>query len=355
MILRFLFFLSIATSCLAADSTFVNTTAVPAKKFSIIPVPIIGYAPETRWIWGAATGIFARFDTTRPSTILALTTYSQNDQFRLYLNPDLYFGPWHTVSELEMRRWPDSYWGIGNHTSERDHETYTARDLSASVNVQKKLGTAIGVGIQYNIESITMLHVESARQLDNPASRHRKINSGPGVIAFYDTRDNIYSPGRGAYCSVYAGASNRAFGSNSNYRSGNADLRGYWSLHGSHILAAQAWGAFAGGDPPFTELPAIGNEYRLRAYPWGRFRDMNAVTAQIEYRFPIYWQIRGGLFAGAGDVSDKISHFSRPNFKHSLGGGLRWMILPKDKVCLRFDKAWGQRMDAVYLALNEAF
>jgi len=356
MILRFLLFLSILSSALAADSTFVDTTAQKPKKFSIIPVPMLGYAPETRWLAGFLTGVIARIDTARPSTIVALATYSQNDQFRVYLNPDMYVGVWHTVGEFEMRRWPDSYWGIGNHTSQRDHETYTPRSFSADLSVQKKLTRSFGAGLHYSAESIRLLSVEPGRALDRAGLKGTTIvNTGPGVSLFYDTRDNTFSPERGAYLSGQYGFSAKALGASNNYRGVILDLRTFWPLHGSHVLAVQGWAALDGGSVPFTELPSIGNEYRLRGYNYGRFRDRNAVTAQIEYRFPIFWVIRGGVFAGAGDVSDKVSHFSRPNFKHSVGGGIRWVILPKDKVCLRLDKAWGQRADAIYMSLNEAF
>ncbi|HEY3295624.1 MAG TPA: BamA/TamA family outer membrane protein [bacterium] len=357
MFFRFLLFFLIASSALAADSTFINTTTTQRpKRISIIPVPVIGYAPETQWLAGFVTGIIARIDTARPSTIVALATYSQNDQFRVYLNPDLYLGPWHTVAELEMRRWPDSYWGIGNHTSQRDKETYTPREYSADVSVQKKLTKTFGVGLHYALSSVRLLRVEPGRALDRAGLKDRnEVVSGPGASIFYDSRDNTFSPGRGVYLFGKFGLSHKSLGASSNYRGLNLDLRAYRSLHGSHVLAVQGCATFEGGSPPFTELPSIGNEYRLRGYNYGRFRDMNVLTAQIEYRFPLIWQIRGGLFAGAGDVADKVSHFSRPNFKHSLGGGLRWVILPKDKVCLRLDKAWGQRSDAFYLSLNEAF
>jgi hypothetical protein len=339
-----------------ADSTFVDTTVKVPNRFSIIPVPILGYAPETRWVGGALAGMVAHIDTSRPSTMVALATYSQNDQFRVYLNPDIYVGPWHYVAELEMRRWPDSYWGIGNHTSQGAEETYTARSYSADLSVLRRLSKGFGVGLHYTLESILLLRVEQGRALDRAGlSGTKDVNSGPGISANYDTRDNTFSPERGVYLFGKVGASTKFLGASTDYRGWNVDLRYFLPLHGSHVLAFQGWAAADYGTIPFTELPSIGNEYRLRGYSYGRFRDNDAVTAQIEYRFPILWQIRGGLFAGAGDVSDKLSRFSRPNFKHSIGGGLRWVILPKDKVCLRLDQAWGQRMNAFYLSLNEAF
>lgn len=352
MLLRFLILLLLISPALAADSAFVDTAAQRPKRFSVIPVPVVGYTPETRWVAGAVTGVIARFDTARPSTLLALATYSQNDQFRLWLHPEAYLGAWHYNLEFEMRRWPDSYWGIGNRTSKADEETYTSRTFSIDASVQRKLAAAFSLGLSYDLKSVQVLRVEDGRALRRGAARWK---TGPGLLASYDTRDNTFSPQRGMLLSGEAGLSARMFGADQAFRHATFDLRGYLPLHGSHTLAIQGYGCFSDGDVPFTSLPSIGHEERFRGYPFGRFRDKQLLLTTMEYRFPLYWTFRGALFAGAADVSDRLSHFTRPQFKHSLGGGLRWVILPRDRACLRLDFAWGQRSDAFYLSLNEAF
>ena len=93
----------------------------------------------------------------------------------------------------------------------------------------------------------------------------------------------------------------------------------------------------------------------MRGYYEGRYRDRQYVMTQLEYRFPIWKGFRGAVFAGAGDVADELSHFSRPEFKHSLGGGLRYVLIPKEQISLRVDVGYGAGSDALYIGVNEAF
>jgi outer membrane protein assembly factor BamA len=53
---------------------------------------------------------------------------------------------------------------------------------------------------------------------------------------------------------------------------------------------------------PFTELPRLGGDERLRGYPLDRFRDKIAALATIEYRYPIHQVIAAHLFLDFGRV-----------------------------------------------------
>jgi len=94
----------------------------------------------------------------------------------------------------------------------------------------------------------------------------------------------------------------------------------------------------------------------MRGYFSGRFRDKMMNAIQVEYRLPIYWRFGAVGFAGVGIIANRFSDYSIDELKYSLGSGLRFAILPKEKLNIRFDVAWGNfNSFNYYLILAESF
>ena len=68
-----------------------------------------------------------------------------------------------------------------------------------------------------------------------------------------------------------------------------------------HAFGIQGYAAPPAWNVPFTPLPGLGGQFRMRGYFDGRFRDQNALISQVEYRFPIVWRCGGVGFASAGE------------------------------------------------------
>ena len=83
----------------------------------------------------------------------------------------------------------------------------------------------------------------------------------------------------------------------------------------------------------------------MRGYYAGRYRDKKFLGAQVEYRFPIYWRISGTTFASTGQVADELNDFHFGGFKWAGGVGLRFAVLPSEKLNLRFDVAHGETLN----------
>jgi outer membrane protein assembly factor BamA len=80
-----------------------------------------------------------------------------------------------------------------------------------------------------------------------------------------------------------------------------------------------------GGYVPFTDLPRLGGPHQLRGYTRDRFRDRLAVLGAAEYRYPIWNELVGFLFADAGRVlagADQVGNLvSAPERLRAGGGG----------------------------------
>ena len=102
-------------------------------------------------------------------------------------------------------------------------------------------------------------------------------------------------------------------------------------------------------------MGTLGNESYFRGYYQGRYRDVNAITFQAEWRKHIWGPAGIVLFGGAGNVSANYANLVS-HIKPMFGAGLRIMAIPREKINMRFDVAFGsQNSQTFYVTLNEAF
>jgi hypothetical protein len=340
----------------ANGETPADTTT--SRKLSIIPVPVIAYTPETKWMFGAYVGmIYHMEDSLRPSSTSIKALYSQRKQFVFGFDPTVYAGAYQISNVTEFLKWPDYFYGIGNDVPDSAEEEYTARIIASDFMVRRELRPQFWAGVRYQFERIKLLAVEprgmlAAKTLPAPVEG---ITSGAGVSVSYDTRDNIFFPLTGSLANLSASFYRRGLGSEFSYDNYVVDLRHYLPLTGTHLVAFQIYGSFISGTPHFRHYSVLGGDTRLRGYNGARYRDRQAVYAQAEYRFPIWWRFRGVIFSGAGDVVDEIADFAPRKFKHVVGGGLRFLAIEKEKIYVRLDLGYGINSDGFYLAVSEAF
>jgi outer membrane protein assembly factor BamA len=129
----------------------------------------------------------------------------------------------------------------------------------------------------------------------------------------------------------------------------------YWQIKPKHIIALQARGRYGFGEVPFLDLSTLGNDDLLRGYPKNRFRDINFIGSQLEYRFPLFWRLGMVAFVGAGDVYRNTSDLSFQNIKYSLGTGIRFAVNPAERLNLRLDYGLGKDGGFFYFIVGESF
>jgi hypothetical protein len=93
----------------------------------------------------------------------------------------------------------------------------------------------------------------------------------------------------------------------------------------------------------------------MRGYPRGRYRDRHAVTAQAEVRSAHWRRIGAVAFAGAGTVAPAFSKLGTQTWYPSVGAGLRYVLMPKQRTTARVDLAFGRGSFGVSVGIGEAF
>jgi outer membrane protein assembly factor BamA len=323
-----------------------------------VGIPAFFYTPETGFGGGPALGyIFPRLGDRHPSSIMGVFFYTEKKQSIFALTPEIYLeGGFHGVTEVGYEKFPDSFWGIGPDTKDGDEEKYTPEQVRARVVGEFEIYPDLRAGLQIEYWREVVLETEDGGQLEQRdiTGSTGGTNFGAGLIASYDTRDNLFSSERGWYLKL----SHETYGgliSNFDFTHVSLDLRRFFPLPLSHVFAARVFGRSVTGKVPFQEMSTLGGPSDMRGYQAGRYRDKFAAYAQAEYRMPLFWRFRLGLFGSAGNVSPEIGKYSFHGLKYAGGGGIRFWF-NDERFTIRFDYAvTGEGGSNFYFSANEAF
>jgi len=339
----------------------------PAKKPSIgfVILPVVLYMPETK-LGGGVGGLITfrpanSAPTDRPSSLYFYAIYTQRKQFSTQWEPEFYFQKEKYLlrSKILFEEYPDKFWGVGNDTPDKEEENYKPRTFSVEASFQKRIlaEQKLYAGIQYIFESYKMLESDSGKSLDQGAwpGSTGGTSSGLGFIINWDTRDNIFTPRRGNYWQLSTYFNRKFLGSDFSYTTLKLDLRKFFPVLASHVLAFQALFQSATGEVPFKSYAKLGGDSIMRGYYSGRYRDHYLMAFQGEYRLPVWWRFGLAGFAGLGNVADKLGNLNPEEFKYSVGFGIRFLVVPKEGTNLRLDFAWGKRTSGFYFTARESF
>jgi len=323
--------------------------------------PIIFRSPDTKWAGGASANYYyhasGNKSTNRPSTISPTLIYTQRKQVISSLDADLYWkdDTYNPSGSIGYIKFPDTFYGTGNNTSEDMAEDYSQRTIFLGLGFRKKVRPSLYLGIHYGLGHAKILEVEENGLLakgDILGSEGGAV-SGAGISVNWDTRNNIFYPTSGGLYGLSVTLYSGTIGSDFDFTEYGLGLSKYIPLFSSHVLAFQGVVTIRTGDPPFQLLSQLGEI--LRGYVASRYIDKNLLSMQMEYRMPVWWRFGLVGFVGFGDVADKITNFEPGSFKHSVGWGIRYLFARDEHINLRVDFGFGEGSSQFYINFFEAF
>jgi len=337
---------------------------LPEKKEGGLMVsPVLYYLPETRFAFGVVGNLIFRLGNTnghdRPSTLSPIFIYTQNKQYRLQVNADVYFkrDDYHLLADMKFLRFPDKFFGIGNTNPESMEEDFTADTFAVSLSFLKKVAPNTNIGLDFDYSSMDISEYEAGKQLaggDIPGGQGCRL-SGLGLQVDVDSRDNIFFPTRGVWFKLSAQFNSPVIGSECEFQTYRLDVRKYFSLFSTHVLAVQSLVQGQYGDVRFHKLSRLGGQYVMRGYFDGRFRDKNLLALQAEYRLPLFRRLGAAGFVGLGEVAPVFRDFCLESVKLAMGLGLRYRFNKEENMYLRFDVGFGKDSSGFYFSVFEAF
>ncbi|MFA6260443.1 MAG: BamA/TamA family outer membrane protein [Bacteroidia bacterium] len=337
-------------------------SAKPYKKY-IFAVPIIAYKPETKWILGVSIAHIFRTHYnnagTRPSTLRLNISYSQMKQFAI--RPTIeYFSSDNALNiraQYQYTDFAEYYWGIGPNTGAEQKELYHFKAQRAYAKIAHTFIGKWYAGLSYAYERMYQIAAEQGGLLKTSGvtGANGYTASGLGFTVYHDNRDNIYYPLKGDFIEFNALHNNKGFGSSTHFNSFLLDARKFISFGKQQVLALQLFMNTNTTQAPFRQMATLGSDVFMRGYYTGRFRDLNAVAIQAEWRQFIWGPFGYVVFAGTGTVNREVSGLAN-GLKPNIGIGLRVKAIPRERVNVRLDFGFGNNgIKAMYLTLHEAF
>ncbi len=346
----------------AFPATLLAQDSVGRARYSALPV--LGSAPETGAQYGATlvrtwrTGPVA---TTRPSQWQLYAIATARGQQRGFVQLD----QWGTGNgsrtrvRAEFQRFPLPYFAEGGSDREASYRA-TGPELSALHLRRAGASSYRGVGVR--LRDLRVSAVDLSRWTGAAPDLAGSLAATVQGIALVDTRDHLLGPSRGVVRQFTIGvtqARDRAPGHRGRTSArAAADLRRYAPLGGG-VLAMRASGEGLVGDAPFDLLPQAGADTLLRGYTRGRIRDHFVGAMEAEYRTRTWRGLGAAAFAGVG-ASHALGRrvdagASSHAFFPTVGGGVRYLLLPADHLSIRVDYGRGRHGGGLYVALGEAF
>jgi outer membrane protein assembly factor BamA len=317
----------------------------------------VGYAPETKTYFGAVslfTLDFYQDENTRTSNARLEFTYTLNNQLIIETGWNYFFKEekWFTRGKIHFSKYPDLYYGVGANTAESNELNFESNRLIIEIDGLKKAWSNFFAGIGFRYLNYYNLEFPGGQ---NPYPELKDASAGGIRLSLvYDTRNNILNPLSGSYVEIM-NSNNIA---NDLYNNITIDLRKYIApkYNEHHVIAGRLYHAMVLGTPPFFDYSLAGGDRLARGYFYGRFRDLNFSTIQLEYRMKLVWRFGLAAFGGCSVICDDFSNISNQSLKPNGGMGLRFLVDKTERTNLRIDYAIGiEGQNGFYITFGESF
>ena len=93
----------------------------------------------------------------------------------------------------------------------------------------------------------------------------------------------------------------------------------------------------------------------MRGLYTGMYRDRKYLASQIELRIPVWKRLGLVTFLGCGEIGSRFKDYNLSLAKYSYGAGLRFSLVKRERVNLRFDYGISNSSNGWYITVTEAF
>jgi hypothetical protein len=336
---------------------------VEPARGGFVVTPVVYYTPETLFSWGIVGIHYFRLGRSVVPSRLSHYRFNlvqtQNKQTIAQVDYELYLGRGAVLldGQAKYSLYPDRFYGSGNRSAADDREDFNARNWRLTANLQRRWGTNLFTGLHLEMFSQAITETAGNGLLaagEIPGSRGARL-TGIGLFGKWDSRDNTFSTGKGAYYALFLNFFPKALGNDFAFSQLTLDARKYIPLSRGAVLAVQAIGKTVWGECPFQALPMFGGLNLLRGFYEGRYRDRSMLAMQAEYRLPLWRRFGLCVFAGLAQVQPRTGLLSLSEFHPAGGVGLRYKFNPRENLNIRLDVGFADSSPAFYLTFAEAF
>lgn len=318
-----------------------------------MPLPALGFSPETNFYFGAVTLFTFNFiENARTSNAKLEYNYTLNKQHILDAGWNLFLKneKWFTRGQFTLSKYPDLYFGTGINALYTRKTSFESKRLITETFLLRALHSNWFTGVWFRNLNYKSIYYDKDVWVF-PELMAGSV-TGLGISLVKDERNNLLNPTKGYLISLNA-LGNK---SKNNYFKFLADLRYYKTWKTRYTLATRLISEINTTGAPFFDMAFLGGDKYVRGYYYGRYRDLNLYSLQTEFRFAMYSIFGISVFGGYSALNSNAFKFGFAQSLFNYGGGLRIMLDKQDKINLRFDYARGEgNNQGFYVAFGESF
>jgi len=329
------------------------------KKINFAGIPVVNYSNAIGLSVGAMGQIFYKVsarDTISPTSSTGVfAMYSTNDTFfaavfqKLYLNEDR----WRLMFGAGLGNINYQYWQeipiVGG-----DFIGFNTKAKFAMLKVERKIFGKLYGGVRGVLST-------SKTAFDLPEflppellTDERRMNS-LGYLFNYDDRDNQLNPYKGFNVSFLNDFYRTWLNSEDNFESFELTYNHYYPLKTERkIIVTRVKAAITTGDVPFQGQNVVGQD-DIRGYSNGRYRDNQVYAIQSEYRWRFENKFGVVGFFGLATAVESFSDLKNAEILPGGGVGVRYMMIPKERINIGIDVAAGKGDWGLYFRIGESF
>lgn len=177
--------------------------------------------------------------------------------------------------------------------------------------------------------------------------------SGLGLVAEWDSRDNVFSPRKGYHYQIEYLWFRDELGSDLKYDLNHIQGLNYWQFNKRWRLGLKLEGEYADSDgflPPYS-MPSI----KLRGVPAMRYQGKLVGTTETELTRQIDPRWSVNVFGGAGRASNSGGSFSEAETQNAYGLGFRYQMARRYGFDMGIDIARGPEDTVFYITAGTAW
>ncbi|MCW5591414.1 MAG: glyceraldehyde-3-phosphate dehydrogenase [Burkholderiales bacterium] len=211
-------------------------------------------------------------------------------------------------------------------------------------------GTDWMAGLRY-VRADTQSRFDLGRPAEVPQRSLDVAIGGLALVAEYDDRDSIFTPGSGKRITAYVHDFAPRWGGDQSFRLYKAAVNAFASPRRDLVLGGRLDWRGSSGNTPFYALPFV----ELRGIPALRYQGEQAAVAEVEARWNLDGRWSAVGFGGAGRAAGPEEGLGSAKTRWAGGVGIRYFLARAMGLHVGVDVARGPEEGAFYIVMGSAW
>jgi hypothetical protein len=297
----------------------------------------------------------AKPGTERPSITLVGGLGTDNGTWGVYAADSRYWldDRLHTLAAAAYASANLDFYGIGEDSLLRDRPLgYNISPTGGLAQGRYRLGdSSVWAGARYSFAAADVTFEAPEMTPGVPDVERPSQVGGLSALLTYDTRDNIFTPLRGALLEGSFGLFAPWLGADDTFERLTLLALVYFELPARFYLGLRAEAAAVDGDPPFYMAPFID----MRGVPALRYQGKQMALLEAELRWQFWKRFSLVAFGGGGGAWNDFERLDDSHGVAAGGGGFRYELARRYGIHAGFDVAVSRDMVAFFFEVGSGW